>query len=67
MKIDVFKKRFLALSKDQQIVSVSEMKRAAGTDANIKKQHCRGIPEDQHATIIRAFKDLVIWCENSIN
>jgi hypothetical protein len=59
MEIQDFKKRFLTISEKDKMKAISEME-----NADVKKDHCRSLPEDQHETVIKEFAELIDWCKS---
>jgi len=59
MKIATFKRKFSRLSKSDQLTTIKGLK-----SADVKKDHCHGIPEGEHDSVARSFNDLITWCEN---
>lgn len=60
MKIESFKRRFIEISREDQEIAISEMKKA-----DVKKDHMRGVDPSKADEMVTAFNELIEWCERN--
>lgn len=60
MKIEVFKKRFIQLTHDQQETAIMEMSKATP-----ETEHMKGVPEENKEATLKAYWELVEWCKQN--